>query len=136
MGVVYAAYDPELDRRVAIKLLGTTLSAGAEARLVREAQAMARVVHANVVSVIEVGRDRGQAFVVMEYFPEGSLRDQMTLAGPAEEDQVWRLLGDLLSALDVAHRASLLHLDIKPANVLLDGRGGFVLTDFGVTPRR
>ena len=69
----------------------------------------------------------------MQEFPHGSLRDVMPLQGPVEEETVWRLIGDLLAALDVAHRASVLHLDIKPANVLLDGNGGFVLTDFGVS---
>ena len=72
-------------------------------------------------------------FVVMEYFPSGSLRDVMPLQGAIEEEAIWRLLADLLLALDVAHRASLLHLDIKPANVLLDGNAGYVLTDFGVS---
>jgi hypothetical protein len=73
------------------------------------------------------------AFVVMEYFPSGSLKEVISRRGAVEEEAVWRLLADLLSALSAAHKASILHLDIKPANVLLDGNGGYVLTDFGVS---
>src|SRR5262245_61289243 len=68
----------------------------------------------------------------MQYFPAGSLRELMGHEGPVDEPIVWRMLEDVLSALDVAHRAAVLHLDIKPANVLLDDGGGFALTDFGV----
>ncbi|PCC70501.1 Serine/threonine protein kinase [Nannocystis exedens] len=134
MGMVYSAYDPELDRRVAIKLLGAALSAGAEERLVREAQAMARVVHANVVSVIEVGRDRGQAYVVMEYLRGVSL-DRW-----AERRPGWRAtLGVYVQAgrgLAAAHRAGVIHRDFKPHNAMLveggvdDGR--VKVLDFGL----
>jgi hypothetical protein len=99
----------------------------------RELSALLAISCDRIPRVYDWQIDGDHAFVVMEYYPEGSLRDYMKLAGPADEGPVWRLLGDLCAALDVAHRASLLHLDIKPANVLLDGRGGFVLTDFGVS---
>ena len=124
--------DDSPPERVAVKILGDTKGASTDLAR-RELAALLAIQHDRIPRVFDWRLDASPAFVVMEYFPEGSLRDQMTLAGPAEEDQVWRLVGDLLSALDVAHGASLLHLDIKPANVLLDGRGGFVLTDFGVS---
>jgi serine/threonine protein kinase len=124
--------DDSPPERVAVKILGD--SKGASSDLARrELSALLSMQHDRIPRVYDWRLDASPAFVVMEYFPDGSLREHMPLAGPAEEDQVWRLLGDLLSALDVAHRASLLHLDIKPANVLLDGRGGYVLTDFGVS---
>jgi serine/threonine protein kinase len=130
--------DPDPQRsdappeRVAIKILGDAKGSAPELAR-RELSALLALSHDRVPRVYDWSVDAEPAFVVMEHYPEGSLREYMKLAGPAEEDAVWRLLGDLLSALDVAHRASLLHLDIKPANVLLDGRGGFVLTDFGVS---
>ncbi len=123
--------DDSPPERVAVKILGDTKGASSDLAR-RELAALLAIQHDRIPRVYDWRLDASPAFVVMEYFPEGSLRDQMTLAGPAEEDQVWRLLGDLLCALGIAHGASLLHLDIKPANVLLDGRGGFVLTDFGV----
>ncbi len=124
--------DDSPPERVAVKILGD--SKGAASDLVRrELSALLALQHDRIPRLYDWRLDGEHAFVVMEHYPEGSLRDYMPLAGAAEEDQVWRLLGDLLSALDVAHRASLLHLDIKPANVLLDGNGGFVLTDFGVS---
>jgi hypothetical protein len=117
---------------LAIKVLGDAKGpAGELAR--RELSALIALSHDRIPRVYDWQVEGPHAFVAMEYYPEGSLREYMRLAGPAAEEPVWRLLGDLLSALDVAHRASLLHLDIKPANVLLDGRGGFVLTDFGVS---
>jgi serine/threonine protein kinase len=117
---------------VAVKVLGEAKGAASDLAR-RELSALLAISHDRIPRVYDWQIEGIPAFVAMQYFPEGSLRDYMKLAGPAEEDAVWRLLGDLLSALDVAHRASLLHLDIKPANVLLDGRGGFVLTDFGVS---
>jgi len=121
-----------LPEAVAIKILGR--SKGDAGDLVRrELSALLALSHDRIPRVYDWQIEGDPAFVAMQYFPDGSLRDYMKLAGPADEDAVWRLLGDLLSALDVAHRASLLHLDIKPANVLLDGSGGFVLTDFGVS---
>ncbi len=133
MGVVYAAYDPELDRRVAIKLL--TASPGqAEARLLREAQAMARVAHANVVAVIEVGAHHGQTYVVMEYLRGISLERW------PERRPGWRAtVGVYVQAgrgLAAAHRAGVIHRDFKPHNVMLveggsdDGR--VKVLDFGL----
>jgi hypothetical protein len=123
--------DDSPPERVAVKILGAAKGASSDLAR-RELSALLAIQHDRIPRVYDWRFDEDPAFVVMEYFTDGSLREQMLLAGPAEEDQVWRLLGDVLTALDVAHRASLLHLDIKPANVLLDGRGGFVLTDFGV----
>ena len=129
-------HDPERSdappEAVAIKILGDAKGAASDLTR-RELSALIALENDRIPRVYDWRIDGEHAFVVMQYFPEGSLRDYMRLAGPADENHVWRLLGDLLSALDVAHRASLLHLDIKPANVLLDGRGGFVLTDFGVS---
>jgi hypothetical protein len=117
---------------VAIKILGDAKGPARELAR-RELSALIALCHDRIPRVYDWQLEGEHAFVAMEHYPEGSLREYMRLAGPAAEDPVWRLLGDLLSALDVAHRAALLHLDIKPANVLLDGRGGFVLTDFGVS---
>ena len=134
MGVVYAAYDPELDRRVAIKLLTAELADQAEARLLREAQAMARVVHANVVSVIEVGRHEGRTYVVMEHLRGISLdRWPERQAGWRATLRVYVQAGRGLAA---AHRAGLIHRDFKPHNAMLveggvdDGR--VKVLDFGL----
>src|SRR5690606_7429175 len=134
MGVVYAAYDPELDRRVAIKLLSASLGGRAEERLIREAQAMARVVHANVVSVIEVGRDRGQTFVVMEHLRGISL-DRWAERRPGWREVV-RVYVQAGRGLAAAHRAGVIHRDFKPSNAMIveggvdDGR--VKVLDFGL----
>ena len=134
MGVVYAAYDPELDRRVAIKLLTETLAGQAEARLLREAQAMARVVHANVVSVIEVGVHEGRTFVVMEYVRGISL-DRWRERAPHWRDTL-RVYVQAGRGLAAAHRAGVIHRDFKPHNAMLieggvdDGR--VKVLDFGL----
>jgi hypothetical protein len=127
-----AGADGAPPESVAVKVLRDAKGPAATL-LRRELSALLAISHDRIPRVYDWQIEGEHAFVVMEYYPEGSLRDYMKLAGPADEGPVWRLIGDLCSALDVAHRASLLHLDIKPANVLLDGRGGFVLTDFGVS---
>ena len=138
-GSVYLArcidHDPRRDdsppERVAVKILRTSKGPSLD-MLRRELAALLAIQTDRIPRVYDWSLEGERAFVVMQYFPTGSLRDVMPLQGPPEEATVWRMLSDVLEALDVAHRAAVLHLDIKPANVLLDANGGFVLTDFGV----
>jgi eukaryotic-like serine/threonine-protein kinase len=134
MGVVYAAEDPRLGRKVALKLLRPTLADSEgerQARLLREAQAMARLSHPNVLPVFDLGTEGGQVFLAMELV-EGS-----TLAAWLKEhERPWRqVLGLFLEAgrgLAAAHRAGLVHRDFKPANVLVGTDGRPRVTDFGL----
>ncbi|MBW2271726.1 MAG: protein kinase [Deltaproteobacteria bacterium] len=118
---------------VAIKVLGSAHDPQARSYLKRELAALRTVEHDRIPKLYDWSLEGESAFVVLEYFPDGSLVDTGALEGRLDEDQTWRLLSDLLSALSAAHRASVLHLDVKPSNVLLDGDGGYVLTDFGVS---
>jgi len=99
----------------------------------RELAALLAIHHDRIPKLYDWTLDGEQAFVTMQYFPAGSLADARPFMGRFDETQTWRLITDLLSALSAAHRASILHLDVKPSNVLLDGNGGFVLADFGVS---
>jgi len=117
---------------VAIKVLGTQ-DPHAASSIRRELAAMLAIEHKQIPALYDWSFEGDHAFVVLEYFPAGSLADTWAFVGRFDEEQTWRLLSDLLSALTAAHRASILHLDVKPSNVLLDGKGGFVLTDFGVS---
>ena len=126
MGVVFEAHDPDLDRRVAIKVV----KGGVRSNLLREAQAMARLTHPNVVTVHEVGMIDDQVFVVMELVP-GS-----TLAGWLAEPRPWRdIVATFVAAargLLAAHHAGLVHRDFKPTNVLVDPTGRARVSDFGL----
>ena len=124
--------DDSPPERVAIKILGSRKGSPSE-MLRRELSSMLAIQHDRIPRVYDWSIEDDLAFVVMQHYEEGSLRDVMPMLGAVEEERIWRLLADLLTALDVAHRMSILHLDIKPANVLLDGHGGFVVTDFGVS---
>jgi eukaryotic-like serine/threonine-protein kinase len=117
MGVVYAAYDEELERKVAIKVLrsefhGAQQSVG-QARLAREAQAMARLSHPNVAQIYEVGRHEGAVFIAMEFVSGGTLREWLQ-----REERPWRaVLAAYLQAgagLAAAHAAGIVHRDFKP----------------------
>ncbi len=132
MGEVYAARDVELDRKVAIKVLrhGTFGSEERRARLRREAQALAKIVHPNVVTVHEVAEDKGHVYIAME-FVEGE-----TLAAWLAEARPWR---DILSrfvqagrGLLAAHHQGLIHRDFKPENVFVGSDGRVRVGDFGL----
>jgi tetratricopeptide (TPR) repeat protein len=136
MGVVYAAYDPELDRKVAVKLLhpsvsGSAREALARVRLVREAQAMARLSHPNVVSVFDVGTYQGQVFIAMEFIAGVSLTAWLH-ARPRSYREVLAVFQEAGRGLAAAHREGLAHGDFKPDNVLVDSAGRVRVLDFGL----
>jgi serine/threonine protein kinase len=136
MGAVYLARDPVLKRLVAVKVMAPTLAAdaAARARFEREAQAVASISHPNVVAVYSVGElENGVPFLVMEYVEGRSISEQLKEAGPLDVATAKRVLGEVASALDTAHRKGIIHRDIKPANILWDDETGRALvTDFGI----
>jgi tetratricopeptide (TPR) repeat protein len=133
MGVVHAAYDPELDRKIALKLLNPRSGDGqeAEARLIREAQAIARLSHPNVVAVYDVGSFEGRVFMAMELVEGQTLQRWLH-----EEQRGWRdILHVLVAAgrgLAAAHAVDLVHRDFKPNNVLIGDDGRVRVLDFGL----
>jgi hypothetical protein len=131
MGVVYAARDPELDRRVAIKLLRAIgHNEELRARLYREAQALARVAHPNVVVVHEVGSHDDHVYLAMELVRGTTLRGW--LEGAHTTGEILAVPGDAGRGLAAAHAANLIHRDFKPDNVLIGEDGRPRVTDFGL----
>ncbi|MFT3699934.1 MAG: serine/threonine-protein kinase [Kofleriaceae bacterium] len=135
MGVVYAAYDSVLDRRIAVKIMraqdGEDASSG-RVRMEREAQALARLSHENIVTVHDVGEHAGSMYIAMELVEGATLREW-------QKDKPWReILRAYLDAargLSAAHAAGLVHRDFKPENVLVDAKGDVRVTDFGLARR-
>jgi tetratricopeptide (TPR) repeat protein/predicted Ser/Thr protein kinase len=134
MGVVHAAYDRDLDRRVAIKLLHTTHGPGhskGQARLLREAQAMARLAHPNVCTVHEVGTYQGRLFVAMEFI-DGQTFGQWRRERPRSWRELVAVLQQAGRGLAAAHHQGLVHRDFKPENVLVGRDGRVRVVDFGL----
>jgi serine/threonine protein kinase len=131
MGVVWAAFDPDLERPVAIKVLRSLDSvATLRTRLLREARAMARLKHPNVLTVYEVGTDRNRDYIAMELI-EGADLDRWLATQPPRAD----VLAALVAAgrgLAAAHDAGLIHRDLKPHNILRGRDGRVYVTDFGL----
>ncbi|MBC8073665.1 MAG: serine/threonine protein kinase, partial [Deltaproteobacteria bacterium] len=138
MGVVYAAYDPQLDRRVALKLLSSARSVDTRgrSRMLREAQSMARLTHPNVVAVHDIGVVEGRTFIAMEYV-EGCTIKAWLRAAPRTWRAVLRVYVAAGRGLVAAHAVGLVHRDFKPDNVMIaddaDALASRVLvTDFGL----
>jgi tetratricopeptide (TPR) repeat protein/predicted Ser/Thr protein kinase len=135
MGMVLAAYDPELDRKVALKLLKARTGSqdAAQARLRREAQALAKLDHPNVVGVHDVGVHEGQLFVGMEFVEGQTLGEWMLEATrPRPWPEVLRVFAEAGRGLAAAHEAGLVHRDFKPDNVMLGADGRVRVMDFGL----
>src|SRR5690349_8304397 len=124
MGVVYKAYDPSIDRHVALK---TIRKEGVEPEVVaqymgrfrNEARAAGRLHHPNIVSVYEFGEDAQAAFIAMEYVEGAGLRDYLNQRETFDFAELVRLLAQLLEGLDFAHSRGVVHRDIKPSNLIV-----------------
>ncbi|HET6633684.1 MAG TPA: serine/threonine-protein kinase [Streptomyces sp.] len=138
MGVVWEATDEVLGRQVALKELRTFSDAPPEQvgdltqRMRREARAAARVRHPGVVAVHDIAEHEGRPVIVMELVDGPSLDDVLRRDGPLHPAEAARVGAEVLRALGAAHRAGVLHRDVKPGNVLLERSGRVVLTDFGI----
>ncbi len=133
MAVVVAAYDAALDRKVALKLVRTSMAEGSEARgrVQREAQALARVSDPNVVPIFEVGVHEDRVFVAMEHV-EGITLQEWLQRGPHPVAETLRVFVQAGRGLVAAHRAGIIHRDFKPANVIVGRDGRARLVDFGL----
>ena len=132
MATVYRAYQPNLEREVAIKILPEFLveQPGFKARFHREAVAVARLQHPNILSVFDHGEQDGVTYIVSEYVEGGTLASRM--GAPIQLDYCVRILRPVADALDYAHSEGVIHRDVKPSNILLDRRGVPILSDFGL----
>jgi eukaryotic-like serine/threonine-protein kinase len=134
MANVYLAEDEELGRRVAIKILNER-HANDESfveRFRREAKHAAGLSHPNIVSIYDRGEAEGTYYIAMEYLEGRSLKELIQSRGPAPVSIAIEYARQILSALRVSHRTGVIHRDIKPHNVLVDGEGRLKVTDFGI----
>ena len=130
-GTVYLCLDPELQRRVAIKVLNQS-TAGEEQGFLREARAISQIQHPNIVSIFDVGKQQGRPFLVFEYV-EGELLSQRL---ESQERDIQRMLDTfvaMLSGVDQVHQRGIVHRDLKPSNVIIGKDGHPKIMDFGIS---
>src|SRR5213076_2193627 len=134
MANVYLAEDQELGRRVAIKILNDRHANDDQfvERFRREAQNAAALAHPNIVSIYDRGEAEGTYYIAMEYLDGRSLKELILSRGDAPVTVAVDYARQMLSALRFAHRNGIVHRDIKPHNVLVDGEGRVKVTDFGI----
>jgi serine/threonine protein kinase len=137
MGVVYKAFDPGIERVVAIKtvrkdLVDPDLAVQVMARFQNEAKAAGRLLHPNIVSVYEYGEDEVNAFIAMEYVEGTGLREYLNRKATFDIGQIVAIVSQLLLALDFAHERGVVHRDVKPANLILTTGGALKVADFGI----
>jgi uncharacterized protein (TIGR03067 family) len=135
MGVVFKAFDSELNRPVAVKVLAPFLSGSGAARkrFAREARAAAAIVHEHVVPIHNVETERDAPFLVMQYIAGESLQARIDRTGPLQTCEILRIGMQIASGLSAAHQQGLVHRDIKPSNILMEqGVERALITDFGL----
>ncbi len=134
MGAVYKAWQPSLERFVAIKVLSKTISGDHSfiERFVREARNAAAITHTNIIEVHAIGRDKEHQYIAMELVEGGSLEDMIRLDGPLPPARALDIMRQVTSALAAAHECGILHRDIKPANILFTKRDRAKVADFGL----
>jgi eukaryotic-like serine/threonine-protein kinase len=134
MGEVWAARDLLLDRAVAVKVLGGALAGDGRAaeRLRREARAAARLEHPNIARVLDLGEQEGRPYLVMELLEGESLAARVDRAGAMAPAEASRVVAAVADALEAAHRAGVVHRDVKPGNVFLTSDGEVKVLDFGI----
>jgi serine/threonine protein kinase len=132
MATVFKAYQPGLERYVAVKVLPAYYAheAGFEERFTREAKAIARLDHPHILPVYDFGQDDGLSYIVMKYVPGGTLKKR--LGTPLVTQEALGILKQIAAALDHAHDVGILHRDVKPGNILIDEKGWVYLSDFGL----
>ena len=134
MANVYLAEDIILQRKVAVKILRLDLQKEPQtlARFQREALATSELSHPNIVMVLDVGTDQGLPYMVMEYVDGPDLKDYIRLNAPLALHDVIRIMDQILSAMELAHKHNVIHRDLKPQNILMDKRGNIKIADFGI----
>jgi eukaryotic-like serine/threonine-protein kinase len=134
MSSVYRAFDPTLERWVAIKLMHRDISHDPDQleRFRREARAVAQLNHPHVVTVIDAGEDDGAPYIVFEYVEGETLKDRIRRLGRLPVSEAVAYAIEIGRALEAAHASLLVHRDVKPQNVLIDGDGRAKVTDFGI----
>ena len=133
MGIVYQAHDPQIDRLVALKVLRAERVVGEDfvSRFLKEAKAIGRFSHPNVVTVYDVGRDHGTIYIAMEYL-EGKPFNDVIRNGQMSLEQKVDIGLQVAGTLNYAHSKGIVHRDIKPSNIILSADGQIKLTDFGI----
>ena len=134
MGVVFRARQESLQRDVALKLLPShlALQENALARFQREATAIARIAHPNIVQVIDIGEDNGRHYIAMEFIEGRTLEQLLKDTGPMPIRDAVHVVAQVASALGAAHAQGIIHRDVKPSNILVNDKLFAKLTDFGV----
>src|ERR671917_556940 len=134
MSSVYRAFDPTLERRVAIKMMHRDISDDPDQleRFRREARAVARLNHPHVVTVIDFGEDDGRPYIVLEFVEGETLKQRIKRVGRLPVDEAVAYAIEIGRALSAAHGERLVHRDVKPQNVLIDAEGRAKVTDFGI----
>ena len=132
-GFVLLAHDPQLDRRVAIKIARTPPGADKQwqTKMLAEARTVARLKHPNIVAVHDAGEYEGGVFVAMEYVEGGTLRER-TASGPLPVEEAVRIMIQVADAVHYAHKRGIVHCDLKPGNILLEPDGTPKVADFGL----
>ena len=133
MATVYRAYQPRMDRYVALKVLPRHYASDPTfvGRFEQEAKVIANLEHPSILPVHDYGEDDGYTYLVMRYVPAGTLADEMS-QGPLAMGRVLQVLSQVGAALDHAHARGVIHRDIKPSNILIDEESNCFLTDFGI----